>query len=82
MGQDAFGDVILEDLARSGVDVQGVFRTDRANTGLAFVSLDSTGNRDFYFFRNPSADLYLAPEQIDPALLADCGALHEMKVFG
>lgn len=80
VGRDAFGDVILEDLAHSGVDVQGVFRTDRANTGLAFVSLDSTGNRDFCFFRNPSADLYLAPEQIDPALLADCGALHFCSV--
>ncbi|MGN0661953.1 MAG: carbohydrate kinase, partial [Faecalibacterium sp.] len=80
VGMDAFGDVILDDLISSGVDVSGVSRTDQANTGLAFVSLDSTGNRDFCFFRNPSADMLLSPTQISPAYLKGCGALHFCSV--
>ena len=59
VGQDAFGTHILKVLEGNGVDCAAVFRTDRANTGLAFVSLDATGNREFSFFRNPSADMFL-----------------------
>ena len=38
--------------------------TDKANTALAFVSLEEDGNRTFSFYRKPSADLLYAPEQI------------------
>ncbi|GAB3065621.1 carbohydrate kinase [Salinicoccus sesuvii] len=57
LGTDAFGDRILELLESKGVHTNYITRTRRANTGLAFVSLDDTGNRDFSFYRNPSADL-------------------------
>lgn len=80
VGKDAFGEHILDVLSSDGVDTSYVFQTDRANTGLAFVSLDSTGNREFSFFRNPSADLFLSPEQITPAMLTDCAALHFCSV--
>lgn len=80
VGEDAFGTYILKVLEENGVDTAAVFRTDRANTGLAFVSLDSTGNREFAFFRNPSADLFLDESQIDEALFKDCGALHFCSV--
>ena len=59
VGEDAFGEHIIDVLRHNGVDTSWVYRTKRANTGLAFVSLDSTGNREFSFFRNPSADLFL-----------------------
>ena len=80
VGMDAFGDHILEVLRAGGVDTSYLFRTDRANTGLAFVSLDASGNREFSFFRNPAADLYLAPEQITPEMFTDCAALHFCSV--
>ncbi|MFC3420246.1 carbohydrate kinase [Salinicoccus hispanicus] len=57
LGTDAFGDRILELLESKGVHTDYITRTRQANTGLAFVSLDDTGNRDFSFYRNPSADL-------------------------
>lgn len=57
LGMDAFGDRILELLESKGVHTDCITRTHEANTGLAFVSLDETGNRDFSFYRNPSADL-------------------------
>ena len=80
VGEDAFGTHILKVLEGNGVDTSAVFRTNRANTGLAFVSLDATGNREFSFFRNPSADLFLDESQIKPELFDDCAALHFCSV--
>lgn len=80
VGEDAFGEHIIETLHRNGVDTTWVYRTRRANTGLAFVSLDSTGNREFSFFRSPSADLFLSPEQIVPELMDGAAALHFCSV--
>lgn len=80
VGEDAFGTYIINVLKENGVDTSAVFRTDKANTGLAFVSLDIDGNRDFAFFRNPSADLFLDESQIDSSLFTDCGALHFCSV--
>lgn len=80
VGDDAFGEHILDVLRHNGVETTYVFKTRRANTGLAFVSLDATGNREFSFFRNPSADLYLSPEQITGEMLADTAVLHFCSV--
>ncbi|MDY3618954.1 carbohydrate kinase family protein [Agathobaculum sp.] len=80
VGEDAFGTHILDVLEKNGVDAAHVFRTSRAYTGLAFVSLDATGNRDFSFFRNPSADLFLSPEQITEKIFNKCAALHFCSV--
>ncbi|WP_087064623.1 carbohydrate kinase family protein [Intestinibacillus massiliensis] len=80
VGEDAFGTHILHVLRDNGVDTSYVFRTGRANTGLAFVSLDATGNREFSFFRNPSADLFLEESQIVPGMFDGCAALHFCSV--
>lgn len=80
VGMEAFGDYLIENLGAHGVDTAGVFRTDRANTALAFVALDEKGDRQFSFYRNPSADLFLDEEQIDPALLREAGILHFCSV--
>ena len=63
VGDDAFGEHIIDVLKTNGVDTTYVFKTKKANTGLAFVSLDATGNREFSFFRNPSANLFLPPSR-------------------
>lgn len=65
LGVDAFGDKILDTLEGTGVKTEYITRTREANTGLAFVSLDDTGNREFSFYRNPSADLLYHPSQIE-----------------
>ena len=54
--------------------------TDKANTALAFFSLEEDGSRTFSFYRKPSADLLYSPEQIDPAWFADAFALHFCSV--
>lgn len=80
VGEDAFGTYLIKTLEAEGVDTSGVFRTNKANTGLAFVSLDGAGNREFSFYRNPSADLFLSPEQLSPAMFSSCGVLHFCSV--
>ena len=53
VGNDAFGDYIVDTIQACGVKTDGVCRTDAANTALAFVSLKADGNRDFSFYRKP-----------------------------
>lgn len=64
LGEDAFGDFLLEQLIKSGVQTDKISRTKDAATGLAFVSLHENGERDFSFYRNPSADLLFAASEI------------------
>ena len=64
LGQDGFGDAILAEVEPLGVDVSRVSRTREANTALAFVSLREDGERDFSFYRNPSADMLLNEDEI------------------
>lgn len=80
LGNDPFGAKIIAELAGAGVDVSHIATTDRANTALAFVSLQADGNRTFSFYRKPSADLLYSPEQVDPALFNTAFALHFCSV--
>ncbi len=64
VGKDAFGDYLIETLASNGVNTSCIKQTKEANTGLAFVSVQENGERDFSFFRNPSADLLLKSAEI------------------
>ena len=65
LGEDAFGDYLIETMKAAGINTSCVSRTSEANTCLAFVSLKSDGNREFSFYRKPSADLLLSPDEID-----------------
>ncbi len=65
LGEDAFGDYLVETMSGVGINTDRVLRTSEANTCLAFVSLKSDGNREFSFYRKPSADLLLYPDEID-----------------
>ena len=67
LGDDPFGHKIARELEACGIDLSHLVFTDKANTALAFVSLEEDGNRTFSFYRKPSADLLYAPEQIDLA---------------
>lgn len=57
VGTDDFGDHLAATLRDNGVDIAGLRRTSRAHTSLAFVSLKTGGERDFMFYRHPSADM-------------------------
>lgn len=64
LGIDAFGEHIIEQLKLHKVNTDYLFRTKEANTGLAFVSLMKDGQRDFSFYRKPSADMLLTDEEV------------------
>jgi fructokinase len=66
-GHDMFGDLLLRELEAAGVDTSHTRRTDAANTALAFVSHAANGERDFSFYRPPSADLLFRDADFDPA---------------
>ncbi|GAA0756820.1 PfkB family carbohydrate kinase [Clostridium sartagoforme] len=80
LGMDGFGDHILEEVKPLGVDISKVLRTKEANTALAFVSLKEDGERDFSFYRNPSADMLLNESEIDEDVFKDEGILHFCSV--
>jgi fructokinase len=59
VGNDGFGKFLKNTLLSEGVDTEHVFQTNKAHTALAFVTLTDQGERDFAFYRNPSADQIL-----------------------
>lgn len=80
LGEDAFGDFLMEQLNEAGVNTDKIFRTKEANTALAFVSLKANGERDFSFYRNPSADLLLTDEEVDEDWFGNGDILHFCSV--
>jgi fructokinase len=65
VGDDPFGRFLQTTFAAAGVDTGGMVFDPVHRTGLAFVSLEANGERDFCFFRNPSADMTYAPAELD-----------------
>lgn len=80
LGEDAFGDFLVETMDAAGVDTRRVLRTKQANTALAFVSLKADGDRDFSFYRNPSADMLLSEDEISGEWFAKGDILHYCSV--
>ncbi|QDG52955.1 carbohydrate kinase [Persicimonas caeni] len=76
VGADEFGAYLREALEREGVDVTGVHDVSGVKTGVTFVSLDHDGDRSFLFFREPSADLSVTPDDVDEALVARSRIVH------
>ena len=69
LGDDPFGDYIVEVLDEAGIDTSNIARDKEGETALAFVSLASDGNRDFKFYRKNSADLRYSVEDIPADIL-------------
>src|SRR5712691_7491286 len=59
VGDDPFGCFLRDTFAGAGVDTRPMLLSNEARTGLAFVSLMASGERDFMFYRDPSADMLL-----------------------
>lgn len=76
VGDDEFGRMLAHLLAAVGVNVSGVRFDETARTALAFVSLKENGERDFMFYRHPSADMLLRPEELDRQLVANASIFH------
>lgn len=76
VGNEPFGHFLAGVLRDLGVDTSALRFTDRARTMLAFVSLRADGEREFLFYRHPSADMLYSPADLDEAYLRQARAFH------
>ena len=76
VGDDPFGRYLERTLADDGLPTRFIARDTEAKTTLAFVTHDETGDREFSFYRDGTADTRLEPGRIDDQTLADCEWVH------
>ena len=76
VGKDSYGDFLVRTLENNNVNTSGVCVDPIQHTTLAVVSLDASGERNFSFYRNPSADVNLKFEDIPDKLLTGTKVLH------
>ncbi|KAK1323448.1 Fructokinase-2 [Acorus calamus] len=75
-GDDEFGHMLANILKKNGVDDSGVRFDPHARTALAFVTLKKDGEREFMFYRNPSADMLLTESELELPLIKGCNIFH------
>lgn len=76
VGDEPFGDVLIDTLKREGVETGSIRQDARARTALAFVTLTKDGERDFMFYRHPSADMLFHPDDVDLEAIDQAGIFH------
>ena len=64
VGDDPFGHYLDGVLQAESVDTRGLRFSADTRTALAFVSLRADGERSFVFYRHPSADMVMRPEDV------------------
>ncbi len=75
-GDDDFGHFLAAVLRANGVDVAGLRFESAARTALAFVSLRADGEREFMFYRHPSADMLWRTADVDTTYAAQTRIFH------
>lgn len=61
---------MLADILKvNNVDNSGMRFDHKARTALSFITLRADGEREFLFFRNPSADMLLHEFELDLELI-------------
>lgn len=75
LGDDPFGDLVLRQLGRAGVDVSAVVRVPGRRTGL-YVKDPGIGQTTVHYYREQSPARELAPEALTDPLLAHGRILH------
>ncbi|KAL5543154.1 hypothetical protein UlMin_010864 [Ulmus minor] len=76
LGDDEFGHMLAGILKENGVSADGINFDQGARTALAFVTLRADGDREFMFYRNPSADMLLRPEELNVELIKSAKVFH------
>ena len=69
VGEDEFGYMLADILKENNVNNKGMRFDPGARTALAFVTLRKDGEREFMFYRNPSADMLLQESELDFELI-------------
>lgn len=61
--------MLADILKENNVNSEGMRFDPGARTALAFVTLRNDGEREFMFYRNPSADMLLQEAELDLNLI-------------
>lgn len=78
VGNDDFGRLNIERLAKDGADTSRIAVDDKYTTGAAFVTYFDDGSRKFIFHFRESAAGYLNEEDIDEEYIKSAEFLHIM----
>lgn len=76
VGDDPFGVYLRDSLAQEGVDTRFLRVDPTARTTAVFVAVWDDGRKDLCFYRNPGADMLLAPEEIDEQIFDGARCFH------
>ncbi|KAJ0659748.1 putative fructokinase [Helianthus annuus] len=76
VGEDEFGYMLADILKENNVNNEGMRFDPGARTALAFVTLRKDGEREFMFYRNPSADMLLEESELDLDLIRKAKIFH------
>lgn len=74
VGQDRFGDLLIDTLKKTGVDIRGVQRSSRAITGILYINVTPDGQRTFFGSRG--ANQFMDLGDVSSGLLKQCDAAH------
>ncbi|KAK6257868.1 hypothetical protein QUC31_001327 [Theobroma cacao] len=75
-GDDEFGHMLVDVLKKHGVNTDGICFDPHARTALAFVTLKRNGEREFTFYRNPSADMLLKESDLKISMIKQAKIFH------
>ena len=76
VGQDMFGQFLRKTLKSAGIAEEGLITDAVHNTTLAFVALGPNGDRDFSFYRNFGADVFLNKEDVSAEIIRQSKIFH------
>jgi len=76
VGKDFFGKYLKNKLAKENVNTKNVFLTNKAKTGITFVTVDEKGDRSFDFYVKSSADSLLKKEEVDEKVFKENDFFH------
>ena len=76
LGEEPLGDLVLNAIAREGVDVSQVIRDPTRNTGLYLKHHDATGVTRIQYYRRGSAASNLQPDDLSPDHFRDARLVH------
>ena len=76
LGDEPLGDLVLNAIAREGVDVSQVIRDPTRNTGLYLKHHNATGVTRIQYYRRGSAASNLQPDDLSPDHFRDTSLVH------
>ncbi|NMB42330.1 MAG: carbohydrate kinase [Firmicutes bacterium] len=76
VGKDIFGDFLHSILKKYNISDEGLIADPVHNTTLAFVQLDENGEREFSFYRNFGADIFLDKTEVNTEIIKNSSIFH------